>query len=277
MFCPTCGNNLPANVAFCSQCGNAASPTQSPPHPQTSPQTPPSVNPDNTQKKNESSILGKALRFAAVIFIAYLIAVGAKWTGCSKRERFLGIPLPSSWSEYETQKFVELGVQAIEESSKELSKSPESVIAEAIMHGLNVFYGDKRIKFTSIVGWKSPYGDGNIMTRKDAVISLNASVFFQNEELTENLVEELTGETVNFKNKYKTFEFLTNFARNLQDVKIKSGNMQLAYSAKAAKALPKNYQFDIIIVEEKNTGKQHYHLVLGKISDENATKTTENE
>ncbi|MDR1925876.1 MAG: zinc ribbon domain-containing protein [Planctomycetaceae bacterium] len=37
MFCPTCGNNLPANAAFCSQCGNTTSSTQSPPHPQTSP------------------------------------------------------------------------------------------------------------------------------------------------------------------------------------------------------------------------------------------------
>ncbi|MDR1925879.1 MAG: DUF805 domain-containing protein [Planctomycetaceae bacterium] len=30
MFCPTCGNNLPANVAFCPQCGTTTSPTNTP-------------------------------------------------------------------------------------------------------------------------------------------------------------------------------------------------------------------------------------------------------
>ncbi|MDR1925883.1 MAG: DUF805 domain-containing protein [Planctomycetaceae bacterium] len=41
MFCPTCGNNLPANAAFCSQCGSATLSANTPTPTQTY-QTPPS-------------------------------------------------------------------------------------------------------------------------------------------------------------------------------------------------------------------------------------------
>lgn len=146
--CPKCNTEFLSGTQFCTSCGCPLESVCIEEPIGTESNTPPIP-----QNKHGESVFGQAFRLALVLFFASILAVVAKWSGCSNQEKFLGMKLPPSPAEMEAERERSRMNREIsrllEETTNPQTHSPDQIIANAKLGSLYVFYNGIRLEFFS--------------------------------------------------------------------------------------------------------------------------------